>query len=167
MKQAARGLFWACALVLLVPTFGQAEHSPEHRFTISGYVYDETGTPRPGAVVVRDKSENILGTTDTSSSGYYQLRLHLHTSDRGEKLVLRSEAGQKELIVQFDPNDKSTERKAEVNFGVIPPSTGLFGNDGLLVVGILILAAGMVYAVSRKRKNPTRPYGKKKRRTMT
>lgn len=165
-RAASRCLFWVCALVLLAPSLGQAEHTPEHRFTIYGYVYDETGTPRPGPIVIKDTSGNILGTTATSSSGYYQVRLHLHSSDLGEKLVVRSEAGQKELTVQFDPNNKTAERKAEVNFGVIPPSTGLLGNSGILVGGAMLLAAGMGYAISRKRKNRTKPYGKKKQKAQ-
>ena len=164
MKPLACRLFLVFSLFLFPLGLAQAEHTPEHRFTIYGYVYDDTGTPRPGTVVVRDTADNVLGTTATSSSGYYRIRLHLHDSDLGEKLFVRSEAGQRELIVKFDPNNKTTERMAEVNFGVIPPSAGLLGNGGLFVVSALLLAAVMVYKVTRRRKNRKQPRDKKKQR---
>ena len=164
MKHGSRCLFLAFSLFLFAPSPGQAEHTPEHRFTIYGYVYDDTGSPRPGTVVVKGRADNILGTTATSSSGYYQVRLHLHNSDLGEKLIIRSEAGQRELIVKFDPNNKTIERMAEVNFGAIPPSAGLLANGWLFLVGALVLAAGMVYTVARRRKNRKQPHGKRKQR---
>jgi hypothetical protein len=153
------------ALVLLPLGLGQAEHTPEHRFTISGYVYDETGSPRPGLVVVKDRADNVLGTTTTSSSGYYQLRLHLHNSDLAEKLVIHSQAGQRELTVRFEPDNKTTERTAEVNFGVVPPSSfGLLGDYPFIVGSVFILAVFVFYTVIRRWKKRRESRGKRKLR---
>lgn len=162
MKQAACCLFLAFSFFLFPLGLGQAEHTPDHRFRVYGYVYDDAGSPQPGLVVVKDRADNILGTTVAGSSSYYQIRLHLHNSDLGKKLFIDSKAGQKDLIVKFDPDNTTTERMAEVNFGKVPPSSGL-GTYTLLGGSTLLLAA-VIYAFSRKRKSRKQPHGKKKRR---
>lgn len=156
--------FLLFCLLLLFPIAAQAEHTPEHRFTIYGFVYDNTGKPVPGTVVVKDTTDHVLATTDAGRSGYYEFHIHLHNSNVGDRLLIHSEAGEKEFIVQFDPNDKITERKAEVNFGVIPPSSGFVGNRPLLFAVALTLAAGTVYVVMRRRNSRKSQTAKKKQR---
>ena len=159
-----RFLWFVFCLFLFGSTPVEAEHTPEHRFTIYGYVYDDTGKPLPGTVVIRDAADHVLGTTDAGRSGYYQIQLHLHKSNVGDKLLIQSEAGKKELIVQFDPNDMTTERKAEVNFGMIPPSLGLIGNRAFLFGIATILAVSMFYMVIRRRNNRKHQPGNKKQK---
>jgi len=154
-------LFSFCLLLLCVVPV-KAEHTPEHRFTISGYVYDETGKPFSGTVVVRDAAGNFLATTDTSGSGYYAIRLHLHNSNLGDRLLIHSPAGKKELIVRFDPNDKTTERGAEVNFGAVPPSSWLRDNGAAVLISALLLTGGTAYVLSKHRKNRKHHQSKKK-----
>ncbi len=149
-------------LLLFSPSGVWAEHTPEHRFIISGYVYDDAGKPLSGTVVVRDRSDKILGTADTTSSGFYSMHLHLHNSNLGDRLLIHSPASKKELIVQFDPNDKTTERGAEVNFEAVPPSSWLRDNGAAVFLGALLLTAGTAYVASRRRKNQKSHQSKKK-----
>lgn len=164
MTRSFSGLAALVGLLLFSPSWVWAEHTPEHRFTISGYVYDDAGKPLTGAVVARDAAGTILATTDTGGSGYYAIRLHLHDSNLGDRLFVQSAAGKKELIVHFDPRDKTTERGAEVNFGKVPQSPGLMGNSALLYVGAFILAAGTLYTITKRRKSRFQPSAKKKQR---
>ncbi len=115
-------------------------------------------------MAVIDAGGRILATTDTSRSGYYSIHLHLHNSNHGDKLLIRSGTGEKELIVRFDPDDKTTQRKAEVNFGVIPPSSGLISNKPFLFGIATILVAGTYYVLIKRRGNRKRQSSKKKRK---
>jgi hypothetical protein len=162
MKTPCKALWLVFCLFLFCPVPAQAEHTPEHRFTIYGYVYDDRGKPLPGTVVIRDAADHVLGTTDSGRSGYYQIQLHLHNSNVGDKLLIQSEAGKKELIVQFDPNDMTTERKAEVNFGMVPPSSGLFSNGAFLFGAVAMIIVGTIYFVRQTRKRQKRDRVKKK-----
>jgi len=152
----------AVCLFLLSSNPVQAEHTPEHRFTISGYVYDAAGKSVPGAVVIKDASGGVLGSTEAGGSGYYSIQLHLHDSDAGKKLLIETEAGKKELIAKFNPNDKTTERLAEVNFGLVPPHSGFIDNKPVLFGIAAVISAGTVYFVTRKRKKPKHQPSKKK-----
>jgi len=156
-------LFVVC-LFLISSSPVQAEHTPEHRFTISGYVYDNAGKPVPGTVVIKDDANSVLGTTEAGGSGYFNIQLHLHDTDAGKKLLIESEAGKKELIAKFNPSDKTTERTAEVNFGVVPPSSGLRSN-GVFLFGIAaVIAVGTFYLVVIKRKKRKHQPAKKKQK---
>lgn len=150
------------AVLLFAPLLVHAEHTPEHRFHISGYVYDDTGTPLPGSVVVRDQADRILGMAEAGRSGYYTIQLHLHNSNLGDRLMIHSAAGKKELIVQFDPNDMTTVRKAEVNFGMVPPSSGLLNNGAFLFGVAAMVVAVTIFVVRKQRKRQKPNHGKKK-----
>ena len=148
----------------IYPDVVQGEHTAEHRFRVYGKVYDNSGNPLSGNVYIKDAADRILGMTEASGSGYYTIRLHLHNSNLGDKLFVQSKGGTQELIVRFDPDDKTTPRMAEVNFGVVPPSTGWSSNRPLLV-GIATLAvASTFYFVMKKRKQQKKRHDKKKRR---
>jgi len=163
MTRSFSGLTALLVLLVFNPTWVWAEHTPEHRFTISGYVYDDAGKPLSGAVVIRDRGGQILGTIDVGVTGYYQVHLHLHNSDLGEKLLVHSEAGEKELIVKFDPNDKTTERQAEVNFGVVPSSSSIWQN-GYVMATVGAGLVGGIYLVIRRRNHRQKGIAKKRRR---
>lgn len=157
-----RSLWIVFCLFIFFPHPSQAEHTPEHRFTISGYVYDDAGKPVPGAVVIKDTTGGVLGSTEAGGSGYYSIQIHLHDSDAGKKLLIESEAGKKELVAKFNPNDKTTERLAEVNFGLVPASSGFMDNKPVIFGIAAVIGAGTVYFVTRKRKQRKRQPVKKK-----
>jgi hypothetical protein len=157
-----KSLWFIFFLISFFPVLIHAEHTAEHRFHISGYVYDDTGNPLPGKVVVRDQSDRILGMTDAGRSGYYHIQLHLHNSNLGDRLVIHSAAGKKELVVKFDSDDLTTARTAEVHFGKVPPSAGFLSN-GAFLFGIAATAvAGTFYFVRKYRRRRKHDRGKKK-----
>jgi len=164
MKQKHKIFGLAIAVLLLASVPVWAEHTPEHRFTISGYVYDDSGKPVPGPVVIKDAKGEVLGTTDAGSSGYYSIQLHLHDTNVGNTLTFITDAGKKDLIVKFNPNDKTTERTAELNFGKVPPPSPMTGNKVFLYGIVAMVAFGTVYLVARKRKPRKEEHGKKKQK---
>lgn len=93
-----------------------AEHEVDHRYTVKGYLLDEN----ENAIAKRDvrvyDGGKMLAQTETDSSGYYSLHLHLHNEDIGRKLELRSGSRQGEFRVSFDPDDITTQRVREANF---------------------------------------------------
>jgi hypothetical protein len=158
------GLVLSVFLLSSIPV--RAEHTPDHRFTVSGYVYDEAGKPAPGPVIIKDVKGDVLGSTEAGRSGYYSIQIHLHDSNVGNTLTVNTEAGKKELIVKFDPKDKTTERKAELNFGMVPPPGPLTGNKIFLYGVAAMVAFGTVYLVTRKRKPRKEERGKKKQKKV-
>ncbi len=131
-----------------------AEHEADHRFTISGYVYDDQGKPvSNSAVVVRDVSSTVIGTTKTSSNGAYRVKLHLHDDALGRKLLVIANQKEKEIVVDFDPYDVSTERVTEVNFGSFQ-ETEESTNNGIIIgaVSFAVLLIGAYVIFSGKKK---------------
>ena len=102
-----------------------ATHENDHRFTVFGTVRDGAtfpGRPLPNKeVVVKDvATQQIMqrGTTDTE--GKYSLVLHVHNGDVGKIVLLQSAGIAKQLALQFDPSDLTTERRAQVDIVVFP-----------------------------------------------
>ena len=59
-----RSLWFGICLFIFIPNPAWAEHTPEHRYTISGYVYDNAGKPVPGGVIINDHAGGVLGSTE-------------------------------------------------------------------------------------------------------
>jgi hypothetical protein len=115
--------------VLLVwssfPIRALATHEVDHRFTVHGTVRDGRAFPgRPlggKEVVIRDsKNGEILQRGTTDQRGRFSLILHLHNEDQGRLLIVQSQGAEKTLELQFDPNDRTTERQAQVDLVVLP-----------------------------------------------
>jgi hypothetical protein len=117
-----------CSVLLVwssLPPLLFAMHEVDHRFTVHGTVRD--GRTFPGAplagkeVVIRDsKTGEILQSGVTDQRGRFSLLLHLHNEDRGRLLTVQSQGAEKTLEVQFDPDDRTTERQANVDLIVQP-----------------------------------------------
>lgn len=114
-------------LAIYVPS-GHATHETDHRFTIYGTVRDGTtfpGVPLPNKeVVVQDattKQTMQRGVTD--GEGKYTLVLHVHNGDVGKVVRVQSAGIAKQLTLQFDPKDVTTERRTQVDLIVFPSST--------------------------------------------
>lgn len=141
-----------------------AEHEADHRFTISGYVYNDQGKPLSNsAVVVRDASRTVMKTTKTSANGAYRIKLHLHSGALGRKLLITADKTEKEIVVDFDPYDVSTERVTEVNFGAFQ-ETEKRSNKGLIIGAVsfaVLLIGAYVILSGRKKKQKKVTKGKK------
>jgi len=89
----------------------------EHGFTVYGYVRDKTGKPVAGVEVQAKplKEHAHAGSTKTNPDGYYEIFLHLHNEDSGTKIVVTANGASKEVVANYDSNDKITKRQASVD----------------------------------------------------
>jgi len=118
-----------CAASLGGPRLAFAMHETDHRFTVSGYVYDKQGKPVGDARVhVRDLRDQKIEpvTTYTDGSGYYKAVLHLHNDNAGDPVqvtAIEEKLGLQEaktVRAEFSPNDLKTERQATLHIGAVP-----------------------------------------------
>lgn len=101
--------------LLAVPPV-QAQLENDHRYQVRGYVLDENESPIAGSPVSIQLDGSVIGTGTTNSSGYYRISLHLHDSDLGRRLRVRTAAGEATVTVTFTPGDKVTVRRHYANF---------------------------------------------------
>jgi len=93
-----------------------AEHEVDHRYNIRGYILDKNEQPISNQNVQVFDGSQMLAEGKTDSAGFYSLHLHLHNSDKGRKLRLRSGSNEAEIRATFDVDDLSTLREHDANF---------------------------------------------------
>ena len=131
MQQRLHPHWVVCAVVLSIlpmywhsaPPLALATHEIDHRFTVHGTVRDGRtfpGTPLAGVeVLVRDsKTGEVLQRGVTDQRGHFSLILHLHNEDRGKFLAVQCQNAEKTLELQFDPENRTTERQTKVDLVV-------------------------------------------------
>ncbi len=111
----------AIAGAIVIIGFGlstaHATHEANHRFTVVGTVTYEDGAPVPREkVAILGGDETELGSVRTDAQGLYRTVLHLHDPDLGKVFDLKVQDQKKKVRVQFDPDDKTTERGVRVDF---------------------------------------------------
>jgi hypothetical protein len=113
-------LWWSSFMPVALAT-----HEVDHRFTVHGTVRD--GRSFPGkllaekAVVIRDKKTGqILQQGMTNQQGQFTLLLHVHNEDKGRSLAVQSEGVEKTLELQFDPDNRATERQTHIDLIIMP-----------------------------------------------
>jgi len=119
----------------------QALHELDHRYDVTGYVLDAQRRPVAGTPITVRMGSEVLGSGRTDSSGHYRIRLHLHDSDRGRDLVLKTPEHQGTIRVTLTPGDTSTQRIHHANFIGGELEEGALDGPGGLPVGWLIAAA--------------------------
>jgi hypothetical protein len=73
------------------------------------------------AVVIRDsKTGQILQQGVTNQQGQFTLVLHVHNEDRGQSLIIQSEGAEKTFALQFNPDDRTTERQRHIDLIIVP-----------------------------------------------
>ena len=103
-----------------------ADHEPDHRYNIRGYVLNGEQQGINNLTVRAFADGEAIGSSKTNTDGYYSMHLHLHDEDYRRVLKLRAGPYEAELRVTFDPEDSNSARIHEANFV-----------DGLLVEGAL------------------------------
>jgi hypothetical protein len=156
------------------PRLTFAMHETDHRFTVSGYVYDKQGKPVGDARVhVRDLRDQKIEpvTTYTDGSGYYKVVLHLHNDNAGDPVqvtAIEEKLGLQEaktVRAEFSPNDLKTERQATLHIGAVPEglAPGVPMHWQYVIGGTM--AGAMIGAIlwwrRRKTKNRAKRRGKK------
>jgi len=92
-----------------------ADHEIDHRYNIRGYVLDDQQKALTNQEVQAYDGASLLARARTDSSGFYSLHLHLHNVDKGKKIRLRTESGEADIRVTFDPADNTTQRVHDAN----------------------------------------------------
>ena len=110
----------------LLFTSAWADHEPDHRYNIRGYVLNAEPQGIDNLAVGAFVDGEAIGTSKTNADGYYSMHLHLHNADYRRVLKLRAGSYEAEIRVTFDPEDTTSARIHEANFV-----------DGQLVEGAL------------------------------
>jgi hypothetical protein len=134
-----------------------ADHEPDHRYNVRGYVLDasQRGT---GNLTVQVFSEGeALGSTQTDADGYYSLHLHLHDTDYRRALKLRAGPYEAELQVTFDVSNTTSARIHEANFIAGKYVEGALGyfripSWSYAVGGLLLIIVLAVFLEKRRKK---------------
>ena len=145
-----------CAILFCVTLFSDAAyalHEIDHRFTISGYVRDGAGEAQSGTpVVVKDAAGGTLGKATSGPSGFYSIRLHLHSEDVGRKLEVSTGTRTQEFQVKFDPDNVKDERTVEVHFGAEGVATPVWESPTVLTVSAMAITGGGIYLYTTQRR---------------
>ena len=89
----------------------------EHGFIVYGYVRDKSGKPIPDLPVTAQplKPGREAHQDKTNKDGYYEIFLHIHNEDVGTKIVVSAKDAKKEIVANYNPEDKVTKRQAAVD----------------------------------------------------
>ncbi len=114
--QRCLGLF-SLLTVLGFAATSSAEHEPDHRYVIIGYVQDGAGNPA-GRVEVRAIREKtgMEQRARTDRDGFYLLVVHLHSEDLGDSLSVSANGTSLRVTAEFDPRDVTSHRGTRVDF---------------------------------------------------
>src|SRR6266545_179702 len=121
MRRWPRGLAGiapAVALVIgLVTVPALAEHEPQYRYTVLGYVKDAAGKPRQGVglEVIRQRT-GFAYVGETDASGLYVIVTRLADENRSDRLLVRAGPASLMIAARFEPADHNTERGTQVDF---------------------------------------------------
>ena len=134
-----------------------ADHEPDHRYNIRGYVLDANQQGIVNLTVQAFAGGEILGTGKTDADGYYSMHLHLHNSDYHRILKLQAGSHQADLRVTFDVEDDTSARIHEANFvdgKFIEGNLGRFRIPpwSYAVGGLLLFMMILIYLERRRKK---------------
>lgn len=118
LLRAAMGVVLAVGLAVgLGAAPAGAEHEPQYRYTVLGYVKDAAGKPRQGVglEVVRQKT-GFAYVGETDASGLYVIVTRLADESRSERLLVRAGPASLMIAARFDPADHVSERGTQVDF---------------------------------------------------
>lgn len=117
-------------------------HEVDHRFTVFGVVRNSSGVPQSNIkVMVSDTLTGEGNTVFTDEKGYYEVVLHFHNNNLGDEIRVISGPFKKSIRASFNPDDRVTERKSEVNLE-------LGAGEALNLTKGWSIAAGILFLVS-------------------
>jgi len=131
-----------------VGSVARAMHELDHRLTIYGHVMDAQGKPVADARVIITATRMGEGNTAfTDRQGYYESTLHVHDTDLGEPIDVSTGDDTKRISAEFNPQDKTTERRMEVSFGALAAPAAQAGRPSGNQLNQLWWGGGAVLAV--------------------
>jgi hypothetical protein len=149
----------------MIPSIVWATHEADHRFTVYGYVRDTNGRAvQDIKVMVVDNRIGEGSTAFTDQDGYYEVLLHLHDANQGDEIAITTPDETKTVTANFDPEDHTTERKVQVDFGA-HPSHASSSSSAIWIYGagaVLIIAGFFYWRVYSRKKVKAQSQGWKK-----
>ncbi len=137
-----------------------ATHEADHRFTITGYVRDETGNPISDTPVSLEHKGGVKQETKSDHRGYYEAMFHLHNDNLGDEILVSVGDVVKKVAVQFDPEDAFTDRRSvPVNFGA--PGKEIASDWVYWAGGMGLILSAVAYLRFFKKKKPSQKRRKK------
>jgi len=101
----------------LVTAPALAEHEPQYRYTVLGYVKDAAGKPRKGvALEVTRQKTGLSYPGETDASGIYVIVTRIADESLGERLLVRAGPRSLQVAARFDPANHAAERGTRVDF---------------------------------------------------
>lgn len=151
------------------PVPAMALHEVDHRFTVEGRICGPDGHSRQNVkVTVKNTRGPQRFTATTDDDGYYKATLHLHDENQGDPLLVKTDDEEKTVRVDFDPEDRKTERITTVNLGQECPATVSAGSEWIYYgIGAGLAAAGLAGAKimrDRRRRRESRGKGRRQGR---
>lgn len=152
MRIIVARLMIVVVMVLAPLTFAYSLHEVDHRYDVAGYILDADQNPMGDVAVVAHVDGKRMGSGRSDTNGYFRFRMHLHDSDRGRELRLKTPGFEGTVKVTLTQGDSSTERVHHVNFvdgrlvegelpgrggGVSVATLGVAGGVALLVGGLV------------------------------
>lgn len=154
-------MLFAVLMLASVP-FAYSLHEIDHRYDVTGYILDADRQPVDGVPVVAHVAGKRMGSGSSDSNGYFRFRMHLHDSDVGRELRLKTPEFEGTVRVSLTPGDSSTERIHHVNFiggkvveGELPGRGGV-SITSLGAAGAAVLLVGGLLAAERMRRQRRR-----------
>lgn len=148
----------AGALALMPVTLVYSLHEIDHRYDVTGFVLDADERPLAGVPVVAHMGGERMGSGRSDSSGRFRFRMHLHDSDVGREIHLKTPDHEGTVRVTLTPGDASTQRIHHVNFvggrlveGELPGRGGI-SMSALGAIGAGVLLVGGVAGAERMRR---------------
>ncbi len=143
----------ALLLAVLPVTPVLSLHQMEHRYDVVGYILNADQQAIAGVSVVAHLGGKRMGSGRSDSDGYYRFRMHLHDSDVGRDLRLKTPEYGGTVRVSLTPGDRSTERIHYVSFiggklveGELPGRAGISTTLVAGAAGAAILLGGFFAA---------------------
>ena len=115
--------FWlGAAYLLALPVNALATHEVDHRYVIYGEVRYENGAMVSNVPVeLLGGDDTRLTQVETDEFGRFRILLHLHNEDLGKKFDIAISGQRLKATIEFDPEDKTTERKQRFDFTIENP----------------------------------------------
>ncbi len=115
----ARDLIAGLLCVFFVSGSALATHEIDHRYVVWGEVLKKDGSPAVGETITFTVADGTpIGTVETNKRGRYRVVLHVHDEDLGKVFDMTVRGVKTEVRIEFDPEDKVTERGQRVDFTI-------------------------------------------------
>jgi hypothetical protein len=138
-----------CILLFADLKTALATHETDHRFTVFGVVKNSSGVPQSNfKVMVTDTLTGEGNTVFTNERGYYEVLLHMHNNNLGDEVRITAGSVVKSIKADFNPEDKHTERKSEVNLEFAPTASESPTKGWTVAAGILLFC-GILFLLKR------------------